>query len=334
MSDADTATALVYAAPGRADLRDVALHIHEPILNGESRAPHIVVRTEWSGLSRGTERLVFHGQVPESEWQRMRCPFQDGAFPFPVKYGYSAVGTVTDGDEALVGRHVFALFPHQDRFALPAGMVVPLPDGLPARRATLAANLETALNVVWDAHAGPGDRIAIVGGGIVGLLTAGLAAAIAGTQVTVIDITNERAAIAHQLGADFALPDAAGGDYDIVVHSSATEAGLETALSVAGFEARIIEASWYGARPVTVPLGGRFHSQRLRLISSQVGHLPEARRARWTHRRRLETALSLLQDPRYDALITEEVAFRDLPEALPRLLAPGAPGLATAIRYD
>jgi NADPH:quinone reductase-like Zn-dependent oxidoreductase len=300
--------------------------------DGEKTAA-ATVRSLYSGISRGTERLVFEGRLPESEWERMRAPHQEGSFPFPVKYGYSAVGVVEEGPETLLGRAVFALYPHQDRFILPAGAVIPLPDGVPPRRAILAANMETALNALWDSGASAGHQIAVIGAGVAGCLIAALAARLPGAAVTLIDIRPERAEIAAKMGAAFSLPDAAGNGAAIVFHTSATEAGLQLALAIAGFEARIVEVSWFGAGTVSLPLGGAFHSQRLQLISSQVGHVAPAFRSRCTHRQRLAAALDLLADPRFDALITEEVAFEDVPAALPRLLAPDAPGLATAIRY-
>ncbi len=321
-----TARALWYAGPGRADLRPARVPAPGP---GEAR-----VRTLWTALSRGTERLVFEGLVPPSEHDRMRAPHQEGSFPHPVKYGYCAVGVVEAGPPRLVGRAVFALHPHQSAFTLPAPALLPLPEGLPPRRAVLAANMETALNGVWDSGIGPGDRVVVVGGGVVGLLTAMIAAGIPGVAVTVVDRDPARAAVARGLGAAFAEPDEAPGEADVVVHATGSGAGLALALACAGEEAAVVELSWYGAREVAAPLGGAFHSRRLRLVSSQVGGVPPARRPRWTHRRRAETALRLLADPRLDVLLTEEVAFASLPAELPRLLAPDAPGLCAVVRYE
>jgi threonine dehydrogenase-like Zn-dependent dehydrogenase len=263
----------------------------------------------------------------------MRAPLQDGEFPFPVKYGYCAVGRVESGPRELVGRDVFALHPHQDVFTVDPAWLVPLPDGVPPRRAVLAANMETALNALWDSGAGPGDRVVIVGGGVVGLLVAYLCACLPAAEVIVSDIAPERAAIAKALGAGYALPQALGDDADIVFHTSATAAGLATAIGACANEATIVEMSWYGDGTVAVPLGGAFHSRRLRIVSSQVGQVAPSHRSRWTHRRRLAKALELLADERLDELITNEVAFADLPNALPSLLAAGAPGLVTAVRY-
>ncbi len=291
------------------------------------------MRTAFSGISRGTERLVISGAVGQQEWERMRAPLQEGAFPFPVKYGYCATGTVEEGHDALKGRDVFCLHPHQDRFIAPVEMLVPLPAGLPVRRATLAANMETALNAVWDSGASAGDRIVIVGAGIVGLLVAHLTARLPGADVTVVDVA-DRGGLATSLGARFAAPADAPRNADVVFHSSASPAGLATAIACAGLEATVVELSWYGDKDVPAPLGGAFHSQRLRLQSTQVGQVSPGHRPRWSYRRRMEKALALLADPTLDALVTDEIAFDDAPIALPRILAPGAAGLAPVIRYS
>jgi NADPH:quinone reductase-like Zn-dependent oxidoreductase len=325
-----SARALLYTAARRAELGIVSI---PTLTEADNSQAYAAVRTRFSGISRGTERLVFSGQLPASEWGRMRCPHQEGSFPFPVKYGYAAVGDVTDGPGALLGQTVFALHPHQDFFVIPAAELVPLPNGLSPRRATLAANMETALNALWDSGASAGQQIVVIGGGIVGCLIAALAGRLPAANVTLIDIQPERAGIAAALGVGFALPSDAPGGADIVFHTSASEAGLRLALGLAGFEARIVEVSWFGEKEATLPLGGAFHSQRLQIISSQVGTVSPALRSRWPHRRRLETALKLLDDARLDVLIADEVAFEDLPDALPRLLASDAPGLATVVRY-
>lgn len=283
------------------------------------------VRALESGISRGTEALVFAGKVPKGEYGRMRCPFQCGTFPFPVKYGYAMVGVVEDGAEPFVGRRIFALHPHQDRFTIPASAVMLVPDLLPTRRAVLAPQIETALNACWDAGPRLGDRIAVVGAGTIGCLVAWLCGQVPGAEVTLIDRDPGRAAVAAALGAGFAMPDATPQEgCDIVFHASGNGEGLALALSLAGFEAEVIELSWYGDEAVIAPLGGAFHSQRLTLRSSQVGAVATARRARWGHSRRLALALTLAADPRLDVLVHEATSFDLLPDALPGLL--GRPG--------
>ncbi len=322
--------ALVYEAPFSASIRTLEDRI---LIEHDGAKAKLCIESLYSGLSRGTERLVFEGRLPESEWTRMRAPLQHGDFPFPVRYGYAAVGRVEDGPDALIGRTVFALHPHQTRFAVPVNMAIPIPDHIPPRRAILAANMETALNAIWDSGAAAGNRIAVIGGGLVGLLITRLATRIPGAQVTLIDINPERAQYAGLFGAAFRHPDEAGQDYQIIFHTSATQDGLRLALGIAGFEARIIEVSWFGDKDIALPLGGAFHSQRLQIVSSQVGHVAAPVRFNFTHRQRLATALMLLDDADLDSLITEDVAFKDLPAELPRLLAADAKGVATAIRY-
>ncbi|MFC4728589.1 zinc-dependent alcohol dehydrogenase [Coralloluteibacterium thermophilus] len=307
------AQALWIEAPGRVALREEAL----PPVGPDA----VRVRTLFGGISRGTEALVLAGAVPPPERARMRAPFQQGDFPFPVKYGYACVGEVEAGPPDLVGRTVFCLHPHQDRFVVPAAAVAVLPETVPAARAVLAANMETALNVVWDAQAAPAQRVAVIGAGVVGGLVAWLCARMPGTEVTLVDIDPGRHALAVALDIAFAAPEMAPADCDLVVHASASAAGLATALGCAGMEARVVEASWYGARSPEVPLGGAFHSRRLTLVSSQVGQVSPTQRPRWTHARRMAAALSLLADARLDALVSGETAFAELPARYAGVLA-------------
>ncbi len=320
-------SALWIAAPGVAELRREP----EPALD-PAAGREVLVETGWSGISRGTERLVFRGRVPVSEWERMQAPLQAGGFGFPVKYGYAAVGRAVAGPADLAGRWVFALHPHQDRFAAPAALCLPLPEGLEPRRATLAANMETALNVVWDAGVGPCDRVAVVGAGVVGALAAWLAGRIPGVAATLVDVNPERAGLATRLGVGFALPEAAPQDCDVVIHASGTGSGLATALAAGGEEALVVEASWHGDGTTPAPLGGAFHSRRLRLVSSQVGRVPPTRAPRWTNRRRLAAALDLLRAPELGALISGETDFVDLPERYGAILDDPAT-LCHVVRY-
>lgn len=325
-ASAHTASALWYCGPRQAELREEVLSPPGP---GEVR-----VNTLYSAISRGTESLVFGGRIPAGEFQRMRAPFMAGDFPFPVKYGYAAVGQIENGSDALRDKTVFTLYPHQSAFNIPADAVVPLPENVPPLRAVLAANMETALNGVWDAAPGPADRIAVVGAGVVGSLVAYLCGQIPGADVTLVDINAGRAELARQLGVGFADPASAKADCDLVVHASGSPDGLRTALELAGDEATVLEMSWYGDTPVTAMLGGPFHSRRLRLISSQVGCVAPSHRPRWTYRRRLAAAIALLGDPRLDALLAPAVAFSDLPERLPKILDPGRGILCQPIAYS
>ena len=314
-----TARALWITAPGRAELRAEMLPV--PAADG------VLVRMLHSALSRGTERLVLEGRVPASEWARMRAPLQAGEFPFPVKYGYCAVGVIEAGPAARIGETVFCLHPHQDRFLAPATMCIPLPAGLPPARAVLGANMETALNILWDARPVIGERVLVVGGGVVGLLVARLLARMPGTAVALHDTDARKQALAEAAGARF-LADAAAipADHELVIHASGHPDGLVTALSACGFEGRVLEASWFGTRPVSLPLGEAFHARRLTIQATQVGSLAPSMRGRRSHAERLELALRLLaEDDWCDALLAAPVGFADLPAALPSLLGPDGP---------
>ncbi|MGA4947859.1 zinc-binding alcohol dehydrogenase [Streptomyces lydicamycinicus] len=319
------ACAFWITAPGQGEIREVPLRNPDP--------DEVLVRTLCSGVSRGTETLVFRGGVPVSQHSVMRAPFQEGDFPAPLKYGYLNVGVVEEGPSALLGRTVFCLYPHQTHYVVPASAVTPVPDSVPAPRAVLAGTVETAVNALWDAAPLVGDRIAVIGAGMVGCGVAAVLARYPAVRVQLVDADPARAATARALGVDFALPQDALGDCDLVVHASATEEGLARSLELLAPEGTVIELSWYGDRQVSLPLGEAFHSRRLVVRSSQVGAVSPARRARRTFADRLALALDLLADPAFDALITGESAFEELPEVLPRLVSGDLPALCHRIRY-
>jgi threonine dehydrogenase-like Zn-dependent dehydrogenase len=320
-----TARAFWIDPPGRGEIRDVTLP--QP---GEGE---VLVRTLFTGVSRGTETLVFRGGVPESQHAAMRAPFQEGEFPAPVKYGYLNVGVVEEGPEALLGRTVFCLYPHQTRYVVPVSAVTPVPESVPAERAVLAGTVETAVNALWDAAPLVGDRIAVVGGGMVGCSVAALLARFPGVRVQLVDADPSRAKVAEALGVGFASPAEALGGRDLVVHASATEQGLARSLELLTAEGTVLELSWYGDRQVSLPLGEAFHSRRLVIRSSQVGTVSPARRASRTYADRLALALDLLADPALDALITGESAFEELPDVLPKLASGEIPALCHRVRY-
>jgi hypothetical protein len=322
----ETARAFWTLAPGRGEIRAEAL---QPPAAGE-----VLVQTTHSAVSRGTESLVFNGRVPVSEYQRMRCPHQVGEFPGPLKYGYSSVGVVRAGAPELLGRLVFCLFPHQSAYVVPAAAVLPLPSDVPPERAVLAANLETALNALWDAAPRLGDRVTVVGAGVLGCLCAYLLARQIGVAVELVDIQAERAAVARELGASFAMRAEAQRERDLVIHASATESGLRTSLELAAADSTVLELSWYGDTEVRLPLGGAFHQKRLCLRSSQVGTVSPRARRRFDHRSRLALALELCRDPVLGVLIEAESRFETLPSLMPRLSAPGASALCQRLRYD
>ena len=319
------ALAFWIVAPGKGELRRESLPEPGP---GE-----ILVEALASGISRGTETLVFQGRVPESQRQIMRAPHQVGEFTFPLKYGYSSVGVVAAGPDDWLGRHVFCLHPHQDRYVVPRDSVVTVPATIPGERVVLAANMETVVNALWDAAPRIGDRVAVVGAGVIGALAAAVASRMPGAAVQLVDINPDKAAIASALGVSFAMPNVATSGADLVIHASATAEGLATALDLAGFEATIIELSWYGDRRVAVALGEGFHSRRLRLVSSQVGAVATPQRARWDRRRRLSLAVDLLADARFDVLLAPPVPFARLPEVMSELAAGPSEVMCQVIRY-
>ena len=310
--------------PGQGEIRPVELPVPGP--------DDVLVRTRYSAVSRGTEALVFRGGVPESQHDVMRAPFQEGDFPAPVKYGYLNVGTVESGPSDLVGRTVFCLYPHQTRYVVPASWVTVVPETVPAERAVLAGTVETAVNAVWDAAPQVGDRIAVIGAGMVGAAVARILAGVPGARVQLVDIDPSRAGLADELGVAFALPEEARGDCDLVVHASASEQGLTRALELLRPEGVCVELSWYGDRAVRVPLGEWFHSRRLTIRSSQVGTVSPNRPK--THAQRLQVALDLLSDPGFDALVTSECRFGELPAVLPVLISREPSELCLRVTYD
>jgi threonine dehydrogenase-like Zn-dependent dehydrogenase len=320
------ALAFWLSEPGAGEIRSVRL--------AEPGPDDVVVRTAFSGVSRGTEALVFRGGVPPSQYDVMREPFQDGDFPAPVKYGYLNVGVVEQGPPSLRGRTVFCLYPHQTRYVVPSEAVVPVPDDVPPRRAVLAGTVETAVNALWDAAPLIGDRVAVVGAGMVGCSVARLLRGVPGVQVTVVDADASRAEVAARLGVEFALPERASGSMDLVVHASATSAGLQLSLDVLAAEGTVIDLSWYGDRQVTLALGGAFHSGRLGIRASQVGAVAAARRGSRSHRDRLALALELLRDSAFDALLTGCSRFEELPDVMARLADGRLAALCHTITYD
>lgn len=312
--------------PGVGEIRSVSLPPPGP--------DDVLIRTVRSAISRGTETLVFRGGVPESQYAAMRAPFQEGYFPGPVKYGYLNVGVVEHGPDELRGRTVFCLYPHQTAYVVPARSVVVVPEGVPVDRAVLAGTVETAVNALWDAAPLIGDRVTVVGGGMVGCCVARLAARIPGVQVTLVDVDPARAEVAAALGVAFALPGDADDGRDLVVHTSATSAGLQQSLELLAPEGTVLDLSWYGRTEVTLSLGGAFHSRRLGIRASQVGVVAPARRGTRTTTDRLALALDLLQDAAFDALLTGVSRFAELPEVMARLASGELPALCQVIRYD
>lgn len=311
--------------PGEGEIRPVRLP--------EPGSDDVTVRTLRSGISRGTETLVFRGRVPEGQYAAMRAPFQEGDFPGPVKYGYLNVGVVEHGPPDLRGRTVFCLYPHQTAYVVPARAVVPVPDDVPPERAVLAGTVETAVNALWDAAPLVGDRVTVVGAGMVGCCVARLLTGFPGVEVTVVDTDPAKAKVVAGLGALFASPSDAAGGRDLVVHTSATSTGLQLSLDLLTPEGVVLDLSWYGDAEVHLSLGGAFHAGRLGIRASQVGTVSPARRGSRTHADRLGLALELLRDPGFDALITGVSPFDELPALMSKLAEGKMPALCHTVSY-
>jgi threonine dehydrogenase-like Zn-dependent dehydrogenase len=322
----DEARAFWLREPGGGEIRPAPLRAPE--------AGEVLVRTVRTGVSRGTETLVFRGEVPADQYATMRAPFQEGDFPGPVKYGYLNVGVVEEGPGELVGRTVFCLYPHQTSYVVPAAAVTVVPEGVPASRAVLAGTVETAVNALWDARPLVGDRVTVVGAGMVGCCVARLLARMPGVQVALVDVDASRAGVAAALGTGFCAPADAVGGRDLVVHTSATSAGLQLSLDLLAREGTVLDLSWYGDRPVELSLGGTFHSSRLTVRASQVGTVSPAQGGRRTYAERLALALDLLRDPAFDAVVTGESTFDELPDVMAALADASLPALCHTITYD
>jgi NADPH:quinone reductase-like Zn-dependent oxidoreductase len=323
--EARVAQAFWLREPGFGEIRAVGLRTPGP--------DEVVVRTLLSGISRGTETLVFRGAVPPEQRARMRAPFQEGDFPGPVKFGYLSVGAVEEGPAELRGRTVFCLYPHQTAYVVPAQAVSVVPEDVPPTRAVLAGTVETAINAAWDAQPAVGDRVAVVGGGMVGCCVARLLSRYPAVRVTLVDVDPSRAEVAAALGVEFALPADAPDGLDLVVHTSATSEGLQRALELLAAEGTVIDLSWYGDTEVRLSLGGAFHDRRLAIRSSQVGTVSPARASRRTAADRLALALELLRDPAFDVLLTGQSSFGELPDVMARLAAGSLPALCHTITY-
>jgi threonine dehydrogenase-like Zn-dependent dehydrogenase len=327
----------MYPMPAEAHafwLRSPGVGEIRPVVLPSPGRDDVLVRTLWSGVSRGTETLVFRGGVPRSQYSVMRAPFQDGEFPGPVKYGYLNVGAVEQGPEALRGRTVFCLYPHQTAYVVPAAAVSLVPDGVPPARAVLAGTVETAVNALWDAPPLLGDRVTVVGAGMVGCCVARVLRRFPAVEVSLVDVDAGRANVAAALGVAFAPPADAAGGRDLVVHTSATSSGLERSLELLAPEGTVLDLSWYGDSEVRLPLGGAFHSRRLGIRASQVGTVSPARAGRRSNADRLALALELLRDPAFDALVSGASRFCELPDVMARLATGDLPALCHTISYE
>ncbi|MCB0704669.1 MAG: zinc-binding alcohol dehydrogenase [Saprospiraceae bacterium] len=260
------------------------------------------LRASHSLISNGTEKTVSTGKVPDAAYDTMRVPYMSGRFEFPVKYGYSLVGVLEEPTHPRHGQRVHLLHPHQSLCPVDPSDCFRIPDNVPSDRATLASNMETALNAIWDSKISAGDRVLLVGAGLIGLLLARLIQGIPGVDLRIAEPNPIRAAQVQILG--FSLSANADADFDLAFHCSGTAAGLQLAIDKIGSEGKVIELSWFGDNAVNLKLGSSFHFQRKQLISSQVSSIPADHQSRWDFQRRKETVFKLLADTWYDQLLT------------------------------
>jgi 2-desacetyl-2-hydroxyethyl bacteriochlorophyllide A dehydrogenase len=288
----------------------------------------------FSNISPGTESLILSGQVPEEVYQEMKCPYMGGQFPFPVKYGYSLVGRITDGPKALLGKIAHLLHPHQDKCMVRIDDIFLVPPAVPAQRATLASNLETAVNAIWDAQFSVGDHALVVGFGAIGALVARLLSFFPGCRVKVMDTNPDKRRMAEKMGFKVLYPGKETEKFDLAFHASGNPSGLQSAVNLVGFEGKVVEMSWYGKHKVSLSLGGNFHSQRKSIISSQVSYLSPGQRSRWNHRRRKSLVFDLLQRLEFDEHLTYSVAFSKLPEIYSKLKILSRENLGYLVSYQ
>jgi 2-desacetyl-2-hydroxyethyl bacteriochlorophyllide A dehydrogenase len=310
-------------------------------------ADEVAVRAVASGISAGTELLVYRGQVPAD--LPLDLLTLAGSFRYPIKYGYASVGRVTAVGAAVrdlaPGALVFALHPHQDAYVLPAERAVPLPAGVPADHGVFLANLETAVNVALDAAPRLGETVLLCGLGVVGLLVLQALLRTGVEQVIAVDPLPHRRALAERLGAALAIApsdDLAaqvrahthGRGADLAVEISGAPAALGPAIEAVADEGTVVVASWYGTKPVPLQLGGHFHRGRVRLRSSQVGHLDPALAPRWDYARRLAVAQRLLTTLPLADLISHRLPFADAPAAFALLDQRPDQALQIVLTYD
>ncbi len=321
-----TARALWHNSPFDSTLRREVL--------ADSKDGELLLRSMFSLVSQGTERLVACGAVPESLYGSMRVPYMGGNFSFPVKYGYALVGEVLNQGHPWQGRAVFVMHPHQDYCVVAQRDCFCLPANVSPRSAVLAANLETAVTALWDARPLLGERVLVVGFGLLGALTALLLKRFPGLDLWISEPNSYRKDLAKKMG--FHLWEGQHvGEFDLCVHSSATEDGLQMALDVLGREGRVLELSWYGNKRSALSLGEAFHHKRLRIISSQVAHLPSDMQARWGYARRKELVFKLLHSSDWRLLPDAELGLEDLPSFFKALRKGESqyPALAVVVKY-
>lgn len=313
-----TARGLVFTGPREISVRE------RPV--AEPGAGEVVVRTGLSAISPGTELLLYRGEMPEGLPADVSIDALEGDLSYPTRYGYAAVGEVTETGPDVAGdwrgREVFAFHPHQSRFVAPTDALVEVPARMDVPTAAMIPTAETATNLVLDGEPRVGERVVVFGAGVIGLCTARLLAEFPLDRLVVVEPIEYRRELARSFGADEAVaPEAfrAGEPADLVFELSGCPEALDDALDAVGYDGRVVVGSWYGSKRYPLDLGGRFHRDRIDLVSSQVSTISPGLRGRWSKGRRRETAMGFLRDLDVESLVTDrfpieeaETAYRQL----------------------
>jgi threonine dehydrogenase-like Zn-dependent dehydrogenase len=312
-------------------------HIHSEILekNYSDIEPDMqIVKSTYSLISVGTERLVAKGLVPDALKETMRVPFMQGSFDFPLKYGYSLVGIVIKGKPSLVGKTVHLMHPHQNFAIVPAEHLTIVPDSVPSQRAVLASNMETAVNAIWDSGISFGERIIICGFGVIGASIAILASQIPSTRVVIHETNPNRKNVALSMGFElFDTRNSGTQLFDVAFNTSASGEALQVCIDNTMPKSKIIEVSWYGINSVNVSLGGSFHTGQKQIVSSQVSNISENKQSHFNHLRRKQVVFDLLQNSIFDQLPFHFVDFKQLPNVFEQLRNDSYDQFATIVKY-
>ena len=316
---------------------------------GIPQANEILVETLYTGISHGTEMLVYRGEVaPGLELDPSLKTFK-GCFGFPIKYGYSNVGRIIELGSRVSGLRkgdiVFAHNPHETIYTISENQAMKLPEAVLPSWGIFIASVETAINCVWDANIHLGESVVIFGQGIIGLLITQLMRISGAGRIFTVDKLEKRRNISQKLGADFAfdpnkanlpsviteLTDGIGAD--VIIEASGSPDALDSALKLAAFQGTVVVVSWYGTKPVTLNLGEDFHRERVKIKSSQVSFVDPSLTPRWNIGRRMALALKILPQLNLKELISHIYPFEEAPSAYDKIDKNPEEVLQVILRY-
>ncbi len=293
-----------------------------------------LIKSLYSLVSTGTERLVAQGKVPGNLQEAMKVPYMEGSFGFPLTYGYSLVGEIIEGPEHLISKNVHIMHPHQSMLYADEAHVALIPEDIPSKRAVLISNLETAINAVWDSEVTLGENVFVAGFGTIGSLLCQVLRKFPAIDLHVLEPNQARCEKARSWGFNavqaITLPEP---PFDVAFNTSCHENGLQVCIDSVGYEGKVVELSWYGTQSVNINLGKSFHHFRKQIISSQVSQIPGHKLSRWDYRRRKALAFDLLKDPFFDELLTDEISFEDAPVFFQNLRNGTIDSVGTTIKY-